>query len=379
MSEPFWLRNDGVQQLLHFLTDRLDRADADGKPMTRALKLNTSSFPALYRAEYESEKEQLWSYLEQLAARGWLRLKLDRAQPGKAKYELNPRVEILDEQCIRAAVGRATRQKSSNELWRDAVFSHLEATDEVRETVSRFLVNIPGRTASEIVLRLNEINHLRDETLLLREVSARVFWGQSKVLDERQTLVAAILDVEECPFPEMPVQLQVFLPNNGFEGALFIENLATFEQATRDSSGEFAGLALIFASGFKGSAKRLRSRAGASLYFASNGALDARARTKFESWLFDRTALPSWFWGDLDYSGMGILKSLRTTFLELQGWQTGYEPMLASLKAGNGHAPEHARKRAQRPVDVTGCDYADTLLLPAIHSTGRFIDQELGW
>lgn len=81
-----------------------------------------------------------------------------------------------------------------------------------------------------------------DSPLMLREVSSKLFWGMSKVLDSRTGLVAALLGVDECPFPESPIQLQVFLPPGGFSGVLFIENLMSFEQAIRSRSLSFGKL-----------------------------------------------------------------------------------------------------------------------------------------
>ena len=378
MNDLVWLENTGVRQLLHLIVDRLDRANAKGQTVVRPLRLDEKSFPALYKAEYESDKEQLWAYVEQIASHGWLRIKLDTARAGKAHYERNPRIDVTDEQSIRIATGRMARRQSQSELWRKAVFEHLIASDNVREIVSRFLINVPGKNPEEIVRQMNGLKDWADEPLLLREVSARLFWGLSKILDGRHALVAAILEADDCPFPDMPVHLQAFLPPSGFGGVLFIENLATFEQATRDSTGKFAELALIFASGFKGSAKRLRSVGGSSVYFAAHGTLANEARSKFETWLYAGNEIPCWFWGDLDYSGMAIIQSLRATFDNLQAWERGYTPMLTALNAGQGHDPEEAGKSAQRPVAATGCQYTDMMLIPALQLTKRFVDQEMG-
>lgn len=283
---------------------------------------------------------------------------------------------MLDESAIRIATGRPERVRSGGELWREAVFAKLNAPEQTKEVVARYRIEIPGRTPAEIVTQLQQLGTLADEPLLLREVSARLFWGQSKVLDGRQALVAALLGAVDCPFPEMPVQLQVFLPLAGFSGVLFIENQATFEQATRDP-GRFAGLALVFASGFKGSARRLRSPTGASVYFAAHGALEELATKQFLGWLRNGICLPSWFWGDLDYSGMQILASLRGVFDSLEAWRPGYLPMLERLRQGHGHTPEAAGKSGQLQVVVTGCSFADTELLPALNAHGRFVDQEV--
>jgi hypothetical protein len=54
----------------------------------------------------------------------------------------------------------------------------------------------------------------------------------------------------------------------------------------------------------------------------------------------------------------------------------GYAPMLVRLDAGEGHAPEEAKKAGQKPILSTGCSYADSVLIPALAKHGRFIDQE---
>lgn len=372
-----WLSQGGVHQFLNHLVDKLDAAQAQGRGLTRALKLDAKSFPALFKAELESDKEQYWGHLETMQAWGWIRLKLGKAQPGQASYERNPRLEVVNEAAIRDAVGRVERNRSASEVWREAVFAGLDAPEPVRELVTRFLIDVPGHSSEEIVTRLNGLNALADEPLLLREVSARLFWGQSKILDDRQALVSAVLGLDECPFPELPVQLQVFLPESGFDGVLFIENLATFEKATRERGARFQRLALVFASGFKGSAGRLRAATGASVYFASHGTQDPAQTAKLLGWLWDGSPLPCWFWGDLDFSGMRILAALRKTFSGLEAWQPGYGPMLEVLQRGGGHRPDSAKKAGQAPIAVTGCPYADSFLLPAIVQTGLFADQEV--
>lgn len=373
---PLWLAAPPIQTLLNRLVDKLDAAQQQERALVRAIRLDARTFPDLFDAEFEEDKERLWEQLMTLVGWGWLSLKLDRAQPGHAPYQRNPRVTLLDEASIREAINRTARVRSPVELWREAVDTHLDVTGEVKLAVSRYRLDIPGRSAQEVVRQLNGLRALADEPLLLREVSARLFWGQSKVLDKRQALVAALLEVPECPFPEMPVQLQVYLPASGFTGVLFIENQATFEQATREGAGRFAGLALVFASGFKGSARRLRTAGGASLYFARHGTLDPAPLARFVAWLREGAPLPCWFWGDLDHAGMQILASLRASFPELEAWQPGYAPMLRLLEAGQGHTPEAAGKAGQLVVAATGCAYADTQLLPALAAHGGFVDQE---
>ncbi|OIR09780.1 hypothetical protein GALL_81860 [mine drainage metagenome] len=377
MNEPLWLKANGTLQLLNYIVDKLDAADSQGKSLVRAIKLDGKSFPALYKSGLEEEREQLWGFLQQMVLWGWFYVKLDRPQSGQALYECNPRLSILNESEVRRVTGRPVRIRSSAELWREAVFVHLNSDESIKETVSRLKVEIPGRSAEEIVHQLALLPSIANEPLLLREVSARLFWGQSKVLDGRQQLVATVLQQDECPFPEMPVQLQVHLPQDGFSGVLFIENQATFEQATRDSTKRYHDLALVYSSGFKGSAKRLRSPSGSSVYFAAHGAIEEKQTAKFIGWLRAEVKLHSWFWGDLDYAGMRILAALRDVFDGLAAWQPGYEPMLDRLRKKEGHAPDEAGKAGQGVIEETGCHYADTQLLPSLKVCGTFVDQEV--
>lgn len=278
---------------------------------------------------------------------------------------------------IREATGRPERQRSSVERWRDAINANLDAPDEVKRVVGDYCIDMPDRDMAQIVERLNALKGMAAMPLLLREVSARLFWGMSKVLDNRTGLVAALLGLDECPFPESPVQLQVYLPQGGFGGVLFIENQMSFEQAIRSQTITFRELALVYASGFKGSAARLRTPGAASLYFSRRGEMGDDLMDYFESWLFGKDGtVPVYFWGDLDWSGMRILSAMRTNFPTMQAWQPGYTPMLQSLLEGFGHSPEAADKRGQKSIGQVGCGYADTQLLPALGAIGRFVDQE---
>jgi hypothetical protein len=376
MIIPPWALQADVQQLLNLLIDRLESAEQRNKQLVRPIKLDERSFPPLYRAEFESEREAAWTNVERLARAGWIALTLDRARPGTAPYELSPRVTILDVASIRAVTGRAARVRSSTELWYEAVDSTLKAPNAVKEIVKRHLITVPGRPAAEVVARLDALRSLADTSLMLREVSAQLFWNQSKVLDNRQGLVAAILGLDECPFPDMPVQLLVALPTQPLTGVLFVENQTTFECASRDNGERYTGLALAFSYGFKASAKRLRRPEGVSLYFAAHGDQCLATRDAFTAWLFGASALPNWFWGDLDHAGMGILAAMRVPFPTLGAWRPGYEPMVALLDNGQGHDPEQAGKQAQQPVERTGCEYADQVLIPAIAKHLRFVDQE---
>jgi len=375
-SRPLWLSSPGIQELLGLLVDRLDAAELRGT-QAQSVALTEKSWPALYAASFESRKEALWEHVGEMCRWGWIRVKPVGAERAPSGYDHAPRVTVIDAAALRDVTGRPARPRSAVERWREAVQAELQASAEVKRLVGDYCIDLPDRSMAEVVRQLNLLPSLADQPLLLREVSSRLFWGMSKVLDKRQGLVAALLGLDECPFPESPIQLQVYLPPTGHQAVLFIENLMSFEQAQRSTSGTFTGLALVYAAGFKGSAQRLRSAEGCSLFYSSRGTLDVEARATFERWLFGDAALPACFWGDLDYSGMRILAALRASFPEMRAWETGYAPMLAWLCEGKGHSPEAAEKMGQRPIANTGCSYADEELLPALARAGRFVDQEL--
>lgn len=376
---PLWLTSPDVRQLLNLLVDRLDGAEQRGSGKVQSVALTEKTWPSLFKAHFESRKEELWEHVIEMGGWGWLQVKPDSALKSASGYAASPRVTVLNEDAVRQAVSRPERVKSSVERWREAVDKGLDATDDVKRAVGDFCIDMPDHTMAEVVLRLNRLKDFASRPLLLREVSTQLFWGMSKVLDKRQGLVAAMLRVDECPFPESPIQLQVFLPEAGYTGVLFIENQMSYEQALRSVSGAFAGLALVYASGFKGSAQRLRTAAGCSLFYSNRGVLGGEPAAAFEHWLFERaaSARPVHFWGDLDYAGMRILAAMRSSFAGLTAWEPGYVPMLQALLEGKGHSPEAAEKAGQRPLSTTGCEFADTMLLPALAVKGKYLDQEL--
>jgi hypothetical protein len=232
-------------------------------------------------------------------------------------------------------------------------------------------IELRGRSIDEVFSRFLSIRGMAEEPLLLREVSSRVFWGLSKVLDGRGDIVAALLELDECPFPEQPIILNVHLwraPSS----FLFVENHVSFERLRRRT--DLMDTALIYSSGFRGAAQRLRKAQGVSIYYSRDSSPESTGA--FEAALFSVPHISTFFWGDLDYSGMAILAALRSTFPSAQAWRAGYEPMLQRLKSREGHSPSESGKERQRPVDFTGCSYADSELIPALNATQRFLDQE---
>ena len=102
----------------------------------------------------------------------------------------------------------------------------------------------------------------------------------------------------------------------------------------------------------------------------------ARGLEAVGAWLFGKSDLPVRFFGDLDFAGMQILGSLREVFAQAEAWRPGYAKLATVLSAGDGHTPEAAGKGRQGDPGITGCAYADGVLLPLMRQSGRFVDQE---
>ncbi|MBY0469037.1 MAG: hypothetical protein K2Q07_08685, partial [Burkholderiaceae bacterium] len=69
-TRPLWLESPEVLQLLGLLVDRLDAADMRGT-RAQSVALTEKTWPALYKAAFESRKETLWDQLGEMYRWGW--------------------------------------------------------------------------------------------------------------------------------------------------------------------------------------------------------------------------------------------------------------------------------------------------------------------
>jgi len=232
---------------------------------------------------------------------------------------------------------------------------------------------LAGKSPEELLSAFARIGDYIQAGLTLRQLSARCFWGNSKFLDFREDLVRSLFPgISIAP---RPVIVHVYLPAE-LSDILFIENQDTYIQTAAGFSTAVERYALIYVSGFKGSAGRIRDPQGALVHFHAGS--DPRHQKRFMDWWFSRGTAewPVWFWGDLDFSGLMILKALRGVFGEVGAWPTGYLPMLDLLQDSAGHSAETGHKGVQVDPGNTGCAYADGVLLPALRSSELFVDQE---
>jgi hypothetical protein len=375
--------------LLRLAARLLAKAErSDGQRATR-LKLDQRELPELHGQVHAEAVDRVELLLRELADTGWVRLVLAREREFAGFADRNPQMELVDFDALAAWAGYVRL----SDQWQRRLGAHLERywvddadgrkqalIDYLGRSPLTALASVPVDEATRCLQDLRELC-LSGQTLPLREASARVFHGRSKVLDARDELLR-LLGATQGQFWEAPIQLLVDIPPS-LEDALFIENLVTFERMADARRPEWRNSLLVYAAGFKGSAKRLRHRGGCRVYLrtalAETLAVEpssTRGLAIVNDWLFERAELPVRFFGDLDYSGMQILASLREVFPDATAWQPGYAELLRVAASGGGHAPEAANKERQTDPGATGCAHADGILLTALRNFGRFVDQE---
>lgn len=371
-------------RLAHALLHKAARSQG-GRAVSLALDANT--LPELHHAESPEALAHVALLLEQLHHTGWVALILKPTRAFDTLADRQPTLRLLDPSALAAWSGyTATPPKWSRQLVaalrEPGVLNVPDAPALLDYLLRNPLAWFEGLPPSECARLLNGLTATcaTQAPLYLRELSAGHFQGHSKVLDARDELLR-LLGAHEGQFSEGPIQLLVSLPDRvdgalPFSEVLFIENLITFERMSRCRQTPWAHAALAFASGFRGTARRMRAPAGTSLYW--QGLVNAHAAHAFTQWLHEQSMweMPTSFYGDLDMAGMQILAQLRVSFPACRAWQAGYASLASRLQAGQSHRPEQASKEGQLDPGATGCPYADTVLLPLLRQSGHCVDQE---
>lgn len=344
-------------------------------PPPRKKKVDDRLWPEYLGCQHASVLDRLDSQLRALHEQG-----IAIVYPPRRGERAPAHLELRDLDAARELSGQQAPALPYPAQWDAAIRATFDRLPpDTVLALSATPLRIPGKTALEVCGRLKLLPEMgAGPSVSLRMVSARLFWGQSKVLDGHSALVAALLEKDECPYKASPLVLNVLLRDDA-QYILFIENLDTFEQMCSFPLPAH----LVYASGFRAAGKRLRERGGSTLFYRVNSHI--AAQEMFEQWLYQEgqtsTPMPVYFWGDFDWAGAAILKALRGNFPGMTAWVPGYEAMLKVAEdAAGGHLPEMASKEGQQELtDGTGCPYLDDIALPRMRSCGRFVDQEAIW
>ena len=369
-TAPVWLQDEPeIRALLGAALDRFDQQSGEQRSRSTFLSVR-QHLPSL--ASGDEQADHLWSLVKALAALGALSIRPGKRGPldpdwHGAKIAFAPQSESI----LRQWLGRPALA-SPMVRWRQAVEAQAQLFPSGHDVLLARRIAVAGRSDRDVVEALARLAAVR-RPATLRQLSTLAFWGDSKVLDDRGDLIGALFP--ELPVRERPIVVAVNLPER-FDGVLFIENQDNYSAAVDGEPAAACEFASVYLAGFRGTAARIRSRQGARLHFGGPG---IGQRDRFERWWFnDAEPLPGpsfglYFWGDLDFASMQMLKSLRQRFGNIAAWRPGYEPMLADLAAiQSGNRPV-----THRQVDPgsTGCAYADEVLLPAVRALGYW-DQE---
>lgn len=363
-----------VERVLHALLDLCDQSGQDER--SRDVQLAGARLarllPELANAT-QDDAELLHSALQRCATEGLLTLQHSKGHTPEYLRLQRIRLVAGAEAQLRQQLHRPARGSTERErAWAAALNQHLaHLPADALESLRRKPLDMPERSPEQLAQRLARAAAFLTEGWSLREASARAFWGHSKVLDGRSALVVALCGRHTA----LPVALQVHVPA-AWRSVLLIENETSFIRACLHAELQGAFTALVFCSGFRGAAGRIRAENGVRLF--ASPSTESQALQPFKKWLCtvaDDT-IPVRFFGDLDYSGMAILRELRPSFEHIGAWQPGYASLLDHLNAGESHSAQESDKEGQRDPVATRCLYADTVLLPALREHQQFVDQE---
>ncbi len=374
-TPPVWL-NDTVEimELCNQFIDRLNKQPASVRQQPVGITLNKKTIPSLFRQG--DVADNLWDLIKSLEEdhRVFHIRKKQQQDPFAPEY-LQARLTLQDEgeETLRSWLQRE-KGLSSLQEWRNVVATNRHHFPGKIEKLSAHRIAVQGMEEKAILDVFVCLADYQQAGLSLRQLSSRCFYGDSKFLDNREELIRELYP--NFYIAPRPVMVSVFIPAI-VEGILFIENQDTYTNAIAGNMALCKNHILVYMAGFKGSAARVRQPDGVSLHYhcKSNKVM----QQQLEAWWFTQQTnkWPVFFWGDLDYSGMAILKALKQRFNEVCAWPPGYQLMLTLLRQQKSHQPAMTNKQAQQDPGTTGCEFSDEILLPAMRQEKKFIDQEI--
>lgn len=376
---PKWVVDNAfIARLLSLFIDQCDHS----KTVRFQKTINPKTTPELF--DYDNaDTDYLWRLIDSKLNQEHNiieRIQYRRVASTAEKYEkailyFNRNSEDL----VRTWLQRPAQQSYARQ-WHDA----LDSYPQFRSTSLNQAIRIKDLAAVDIVAGFARIEQTllslssESEKISLRGLSARCFWGDSKFLDTRRDLIDQVFELSESVVVPRAIMLSAYIPTLLSE-LIFIENFDSFLSTVNaiKLSSKSDSTAVVYSAGYRGSANLIRS-IGHSQFVTINS-VEHDVFNNFHQWWFQQSKLPvkTYFWGDLDYEGMRILKALNKNFPKTRAWKLAYDMMLTYHQNGLGHSPQMANKQYQLEPELSGCAYADTELIPTLLSSQRFIDQEV--
>ena len=244
-----------IANIFDKLFDRLDKQSMDERVNSIHIPISDNSFPELFKGDETQEKcieilikEEIFSLIvnKKNSFRPWTEK--------RAKLQFNPQKETF----LREYYHRDIK----NNLWENAINNcDFIFENKLKEILLKTPISIKGKSESEVLHRFIDWSIQAPKNGSAREESARCFWGISKVFDKREELCAYF----HLTF--LPITLLMHSCSHEISNVLFIENLETFYQVTKSQNKIFDEMLIVYASGYKASARRVRTENGSSVFF----------------------------------------------------------------------------------------------------------------
>jgi len=366
------LEDISIAKVCHALLDKLDKQPISERSNNLSFLINSKHFPELFSPSTVDEDVRLEVKIHALISIGLFDIKQTKKKAHLPLSERNAKLVFSSE--FEDKLRRFYHRDIIQNTWGEA----LNKEDVLDRSLLTFLKNNPikvkNKSDDEVVHQLLKwTQNIKSNSA--RKESARCFWGLSKIFDNQEAY-KTYFELED-----MPISLLVYMQTAIVEEVLFIENKDTFYEVCDSVNEVFKNSVIIYASGYMASAKRIRQHRGSQMYLELNSKYTKESIEKFIAWFYRENSedIPVYFWGDLDYEGMNILKALKVNFDNIDAWKKGYNMMLEEVKKGFGHAPEMAGKERQIMLNdnILGCSYADKSVVSMLDKEALFIDQEL--
>jgi len=365
-----FLNNEAIKRTVMHLLDKADDIPFCERKRETYVSIDKTDFPEIFFPQSYGEDVILEKAINKLCQEGVFELTCPVRRKHLPLVERRARLyfNVSWEEAMRVFYSRPIKKNE----WEESVFDYPFKSLTAQQLLSFRPLFIQGKSHFDVIKKFDEWAIQSSHKGTSRQESSKCFWGLSKVFDNREDIVDAFN--LKAPL----VMLNVYSFSKKITQVLFIENLDTFNAAIESDNPVFSGMAIIYSSGYKASAKRIRRRSGSRMFFEQSCAFSSEGKDEFLSWFYQESTdeLESFFWGDLDYSGIGILVSLKDRFPFISAWKPGYSPAVKLQEEGNAHTPKMAKKEGQCKVSSSDCDYADNILIKALDKFKTFVDQE---
>ncbi|NQY21185.1 MAG: hypothetical protein HRT40_07735 [Campylobacteraceae bacterium] len=361
------LMNESIKNIINKFLDKLDQKSFKERSNTLSIFLHDKVFIELSDPSYNEAELELEEEIRILEKEGVFSFPSNSKElfsfiESKKKVIFNEKFEV--------ALREYFNRTINNSTYEDILEKYCDKDSELFRVLKINKFAIPSKSNDEIIKKLFIWINSDKKSSSQKQESARCFWAMSKVFDDKNEF--------NNYFNLLPlaIHLTIHAKNKVIKDILFIENLDTFNSCCDSSNNVFDNILLVYSSGYKTSAKRIRERAGSKMFFENSEIIENK--DEFISWFYKENDLDfkAYIWSDLDYAGIGILNSLKVNFTNLEAWKIAFEAMHKNLNNDLAHSAKMAFKDKQKEIIVSSCFYTNNKSIPNLKEKDLFLDQE---